>query len=143
MIRAVLDTNVIISALTHKKFTPPSVILSLIEEKKLLHVTSPEILDEVEEVMNREKVVKMHNLQPREIRNLILNLAEISEIVHAKNETSIVKADPDDDKFIAAAIGGSASFIISGDRHLLEIGGYQGIKIMKVRNFLENVIQKT
>ena len=54
----------------------------------------------------------------------------------------IVKDDPDDDKFIAAAIEGRASHIISGDRHLLNIGSYEGIKIMKARNFIGEVLKK-
>ncbi|RCK78438.1 MAG: hypothetical protein OZSIB_1358 [Candidatus Ozemobacter sibiricus] len=44
--------------------------------------------------------------------------------------------DPDDDKFLECAIALNADFIVSGDRHLLELGDYMGIKILNPRDFL-------
>lgn len=41
-----------------------------------------------------------------------------------------VPADPDDDVVVATAIAGNADFIVSGDRHLLELGEHAGIRII-------------
>lgn len=52
---------------------------------------------------------------------------------------TLVPADPDDDIVILAAISARASFIISGDKHLLSLGEYRGIPIVKAHDFLKTV----
>jgi uncharacterized protein len=47
--------------------------------------------------------------------------------------------DPDDDKFIACALGGEADVIVTGDRDLLVLRGYQGVRISKVSEFLRGL----
>jgi predicted nucleic acid-binding protein len=48
-------------------------------------------------------------------------------------------ADPDDDKFLACAIASAMPLIVSGDRHLLEVNGYRGIRILRPRDFLDEL----
>jgi len=48
------------------------------------------------------------------------------------------EADPDDDKFIESALNAKASFVASGDRHLLDIGSYEGIRIVTPTEFLQD-----
>jgi predicted nucleic acid-binding protein len=48
----------------------------------------------------------------------------------------IVAADPDDDAVVECAVVGQAAFIVSGDRHLLALGGHAGIRIFKAADFL-------
>jgi len=48
------------------------------------------------------------------------------------------EADPDDDKFIESALNAKASFVASGDRHLLDIGRYEGIRIVTPAEFLQD-----
>lgn len=47
----------------------------------------------------------------------------------------ILPADPDDDKVIAAAIEAGASYIVSEDHHLLDLGHWRGIQIMSRDDF--------
>jgi predicted nucleic acid-binding protein len=49
----------------------------------------------------------------------------------------VVKDDPDDDKYVVAALLGRAGYVVSGDHHLLDLGEYPGIRIVKPRQFLE------
>ena len=49
-------------------------------------------------------------------------------------------ADPDDDKFISAALSGKANLIVSGDHHLLSIAEYQGIKVITANQFLKSLL---
>ena len=48
--------------------------------------------------------------------------------------------DPEDDKFFACAITSDSRVIISGDKHLLKVSGYHGIKVLKARAFVENYL---
>ena len=59
------------------------------------------------------------------------------KVVNSKPGSSIIKKDPDDDKFIQCAIAGQAKIIISGDRHLLAQKSYKEIKILTPSQFLE------
>jgi len=49
----------------------------------------------------------------------------------------LIDADPDDDKFIACAVALEAAVVVSGDRHLLAVGEYMGIRIRTPRQFLD------
>lgn len=51
----------------------------------------------------------------------------------------MVKEDPDDDKFLAAAIEGKADYVVSGDKPLLNIKEYRGIKIISPADFMKNI----
>ncbi|MBI3385275.1 hypothetical protein HY030_03740 [Candidatus Gottesmanbacteria bacterium] len=48
----------------------------------------------------------------------------------------VVAKDPGDDKFIACAISGNANYLVSGDKHLLEMNNYHGLKILSPKGFL-------
>jgi len=50
-----------------------------------------------------------------------------------------VQQDPDDDKFIDAALSAEATIIVSGDRHLLAFGTVEGIEILTARQFLDRL----
>lgn len=124
MMRVVLDTNVSVSALISSKDTPPSKIFSLLKNKKILSITSVEMLTEIEEVMNREKLVKLHRLNPLQIRDLVANWAKVSEVTIVKTRVSVVKEDPDDDQVIACALDGQADYIVSGDQQPTQGGQF-------------------
>ena len=51
----------------------------------------------------------------------------------------IVKDDPDDDKFIECAVALECRYIISGDKHLLSVKDYMGIKLLSPKDFLDTV----
>ena len=141
MLRVVIDTNLVISG-TAKSNTIPHSLLEGWRKKEFLLITSIPILSEIKEVLDRKEIQSHFFLKPEDIQDMIQALSTQTIITSGALEVDIVKDDPDDNKFIAAAIEGSASYIISGDRDLLDIGDYEGIKIMKARNFLKDVLQK-
>jgi uncharacterized protein len=51
-------------------------------------------------------------------------------------EVDAVVADPDDNKYLAAAVEGLADFVVSGDDHLLALKAHEGIRIVSARDFL-------
>jgi predicted nucleic acid-binding protein len=52
-----------------------------------------------------------------------------------------VCSDPDDDKFLACAIAGGSKIIVSGDKHLLKISGFQGIEILKPQELVNRYLR--
>ncbi len=46
--------------------------------------------------------------------------------------------DPDDDKFLAAALAGGADVIVSGDMHLLRVSGYRELTVLTPAQFLRS-----
>lgn len=52
----------------------------------------------------------------------------------------IVCDDPDDNKFLACALASKSRAIVSGDKHLLKVSGYEGIEVLKPRDFLEKYL---
>ena len=77
--------------------------------------------------MNNFKI-KMPDEMIDEWKNIII---ENSFMVEPKIKLQIIEDDSDDDKFLEAAMAGNADFIISQDKHLLKLGEYEGIKIIK------------
>ena len=130
MIRAVIDTNVLASGIFWKG-TPLKVIEAWTDGKIKL-IVSGEILIEYERVLTiLNKKAQLQNFDQ------ILELINLNaELVNPVAFTRPVCRDKDDDKFLAAALGGNAQYIVTGDDDLLVLNGHQGLKIMKSKEFL-------
>lgn len=57
--------------------------------------------------------------------------------VEPEESITSVEDDPDDDKFLEAAVAGTVDYIVSGDRHLLDLESFRGIEIVDPRTFYE------
>ena len=141
MIRACLDTNVLISGLISSKGAPHE-ILSALSSRDFMLITSLEILGEIEEALNYPKIKKSYKLSPNEIKRLIKLVRKYSYKCQSTSTLKVIESDPDDDKFLHAAIQGKADFIVSGDKHLLNLRAFQGIPIITPRQFIETLKQR-
>ena len=129
MIRVVLDTNVFISSLFWKG--APYQIFGKILEGAILNFVSPQILKEL-----KERLLYKFKLPPEKVKEYLETIVFNSKITYPKKKLNVVKKDPSDNKIIECALEAKASFIISGDKHLLEIKRYKGIKIVTPGEFL-------
>lgn len=138
MIRAVIDTNILVSALITQKTSPPRQLYRAFTTQQFLLITSPSILAEVEDVINRDNIVKYHKLDPKQRKVVIEQLVTLSYIVPESviHDKTIIERDPEDDKFLYAALYGHADYIVSGDNHLLDLREYERIKILIPKEFL-------
>jgi putative PIN family toxin of toxin-antitoxin system len=130
-VKVILDTNVFISGVFYSG--PPHRILNAWRDGKIQLVISQKILREYWRVgeIFADKFPSI-DLQP------ILDLVTIEAELHiAEDLSEPVCNDPDDDKFLACAIASGSKIIISGDKHLINVSGFQGIEILKPHEFIK------
>ncbi len=132
--KVVVDTNVLVSGVFFGGM--PSRILEAWRDKRIDVVVSPDILEEYRRVGEHlETQFTDVSLAPF-LALLVMN----AEIIEPPDLPEQLSRDSDDDKFIACALAGGCHVIISGDKDLLSISGYRGVKVVAPREFLESVI---
>lgn len=118
MIRAVLDTNVLVSALLAPRGAP-ALILGAWTDGEFELVVSPHLLDELERVLGYPKLRR--RITPDQARRVLGLLRSAAEHHHdPMASASVASRDPDDDFLIALAASASAH-LVSGDRDLLDL----------------------
>ena len=134
MIPVVIDTNVVISTLLFGGI--PGGLLPLWKDLVIQPLISKEILEEYVRVLTYPKF----NLSEEDIHFLLYReiLPFFKETV-VKRQSRVVLNDPSDDKFIACARAGKAAFIISGDKHLLDLGRHKSIEIVTPSQMLSRL----
>ena len=135
MIRAVMDTNTLISAIINTKGSVSEEIYQNFMAQQFSLIISYGILEEVEDVSNRERVIKRHKLSTKEREVIISELTALSYIVPGTTRVEVVR-DPDDNKVVSAALEGKADYIVSRDKDLLDLKEYEGIKIISPEEFM-------
>jgi hypothetical protein len=135
VVRAVLDTNVVVSAYLVPTGKPARII-SLAREDKLDICLSEEILEEIRRTLLRPKLQRIHKAGTQEIDRFLQAFAEITILVSGTTEVEPVEDDPDDTKILACAVESKADFIVSGDHHLTDLGSFRGIPIVNPDAFL-------
>lgn len=135
MLRVVLDTNVIVSG-TIMDYGAPFQILRKWEEGDFLLIVSEPILREIERVLHYPRIKGKRHLTGKDIKGVLEVLRRYGLSTPAEIEIEAVPADPADDKFIIAAVEGEVDYIVSGDRHLRNLGSYRGIKIISPSEFV-------
>jgi putative PIN family toxin of toxin-antitoxin system len=134
--KIVLDTNVLVSGIFFSG--PPADILRAWSHGKFRLVLSPEILDEYTRV-SAKLADKFPDIDIRRILDLVVVRSEVCSPAALPQQ---VCEDPHDDKFFAAALDSRAKIIISGDKHLLKVSGYQGVSVLTPRQFLAQHLTK-
>jgi len=132
--RTILDTNVFISGIFFAG--PPSEILKAWKKQNLQIVLSRQILDEYQRVAT----VLSSKYPTVDILPIIELVTIHGQFVDTQGFDISVCEDPDDDKFLECAVAGNCKTIISGDKHLLKLSGYEGITVLSPRNFVDKYL---
>lgn len=133
MVRVVVDTNVLISGVVFGGI--PEKILELAEENVVEIITSPEILNELRNVL-KEKF----DFSPEMIRITVGIVKELSTVVNPGFRLKVIQGKESDNRIIECAVEGAAQYIVSGDRrHLLPLKEYEGVKILSPAQFYHTV----
>lgn len=128
--RIVVDTNIIVSALGWRG-APHQIVGACLEHRHQL-LLSPDLLEEIERVLRYPKF----RFSPQEISDYLALLTEGSEIVKPDFRLMVIEPDPSDDRVLECALAGRADVIVSGDGHLLALEEFEGIPILRPREFL-------
>jgi len=127
--KIVIDTNVYISAIFWGG--KPRSVVDMGRNKKIMIFASSEIGEEIS-----EKLKKKFKLSEDEVSQILFDFSSFISPVKVTKKYQVIPDDPDDDKFIECAMECCADYIISGDKHLLNLKEYSGIKIINASEFL-------
>jgi putative PIN family toxin of toxin-antitoxin system len=136
LIKIVVDANLFASALI-KPDSNPGNILELIKQNEVELVISPSVIIEIKRILLYPKIQKYHQKTAQQLDTFFDGLLIFAWVVEGQAEIDVIQTDPTDNKYLACALEGEADYIVSGDRHLLDIGLYQGSKIIKAKAFLK------
>lgn len=130
VVKAVLDTNVIVSA--HLKAEGrEALILELALSGRFQLVVSEALLEECEGVLQRPRF----DLDPVKIERSIQAIRKAALLVQPKKQLQVTR-DPDDNKVLECALEAGAEYVVTGNtRHFPKL--FQGILIIPPRQFLE------
>ena len=137
MLRVVLDANVFASALVRPDGPPGRILHRLLADRAFEVVLSESILIELRRCLDYPKLRKFILLTDDEIDRWILALELISDMVKPGRAVKAVPDDPGDDHLLATALEGRAAFLVTGDRHVLALGEYEGVRIVTPVEFLK------
>jgi hypothetical protein len=135
MMKVVIDTNVFISRFLSPQGTPARII-ELAEAGAFHVLVSETLVSEYERTLQYEHVRKVHGLTAEQLQKWASNLRRIALFVQPTTPIDVIFRDPDDNKFIECALAGGADYIVSGDKHLLDLREYAGIRILSPADFL-------
>ena len=133
MLRVVLDTNVIVSAVISGG--KPRQLLDRGIDGRFQIVVSESILKEVGTVLHRQKF----RASDDEISNTILALMQSGDVTAVTSNFNVVEEDPADDAILNTAFDGGAGVLVTGDRHLLELKEFKRTKILSVKDALKRL----
>lgn len=136
MLRAVLDANGFVSALLRPEGPPGRIVERFLRDAAFEIVLSPAIVDEVLRALAYPKVQRLIR-GATEPALWFEDIVVLADLVGGAYDLSNVCPDPDDDKYLAAAIEGRAGFVVTGDRQFLALGAYDEIRIVSPRAFLD------
>lgn len=135
MLKVVVDTNQFVSSFLSKRGASARLI-RMWREGVFLLVTTPAILREVGSVLRYPRIAKITRMSPEEVDAFVALMRRRAIMVYETPPVDVVQRDPADNIFLACAAASGADYVVSGDHHLLEVGSYQNIPIITVRELL-------
>ena len=128
--KVVFDTNVLVSALVFPGGRGDAALRRVAAEQDQLILSKP-ILDELLGTLGR-----MFSRDAEELAHVAVFLSELAIIVRPRRRLNVVKDEPDN-RILECAVAGGVDAIITGDRLLLALREYRGVRIISLREYLD------
>lgn len=136
--RAVLDSSTLISAFLTFRGTCAEVLRAGERGAFVLCLSHDLLADMTTPLVSRPKLQARYGYEREEVASFCERLLRAAEVVPDLPElTGAVPLDPKDDVIVATAVAAKADYLVTGDRHLLDLGSYEGIRIVTPRAFLD------
>jgi len=137
MLRLVLDTNIFVSSILTRQGTAAQ-LLNAWRDRQFLLVVSVDIIDEISAVLRRRRLREKYAITSEDVDQLIALFEHDALSVPGQADVAgAIPNDPADEKFLACAVDGMADYLVSGDKDLLELGEYQNIPIVTLRQVID------
>jgi putative PIN family toxin of toxin-antitoxin system len=133
VLRATIDTNVLVSAIVYPRGNPRRILQMALAGEINLTVSQP-ILDEMADVLARK-----FDATPLEVEEARAIVTQAARTVKPSVRLDVVKADPDDDRILECAVTAGSDVIVTGDKDLLRLGSYDSIRILNPSDFVDLV----
>ena len=135
MKKVVLDTNTLISGLLWDG--NEARVIEKAENKEIKLFISPELIEELEGVLKREKFCKRLEGKEYTVDKAVSKIALIATLIKPTHKINVIKEDSEDNRVLECAVSAKADVIISGDSHLLDLKDYSGIDIITASEFIK------
>jgi putative PIN family toxin of toxin-antitoxin system len=136
VLRAVLDANVYVGAAIRAEGPPGQILERFVRDSAFEIVLSPAIIEETLRAFAYPKVQK-HLRADIDAAVWFEAIVVLADLIAGELALEGVSDDPDDDKYVAAAVEGRATFVVTGDPDLLEVKVHAAIRIVSPREFLD------
>ena len=133
LLKVTADTNVLVSGLTFGRGKPLQ-LLKLTLEEQINSTTSQEIIDETVSVLTRK-----FGASAADVAEATAIIREAARTVRPSVELNVVKEDPPDNRVLECAVSAGSDYVVTGDKGLLRLRQYAGIRIVSVSDFLDIV----
>ncbi len=135
--RAVVDTNVLVSGLIRPRGTIGLVIRGL-RDRRFVSIASRPMLEEIVDVLARPRLRDKYGLGDRDVETFLRFLVLRSGLVAPTVKIERCR-DPRDDIFLEAAVAGRADRLVTGDADLRALGSHEGIPIVSATRFADEL----
>lgn len=132
LVNVVIDTNVYLSGIIFGG--TPGKVLELAKDKKIVVFTSPSILLEVADKLNK----KLH-WNEEKVETTLKAISKITEVIEPNIKLKAVKEDSSDNKVLECAVTANANYVVTGDKHLLSLKEFEGTRIVPPSEFLRAI----
>jgi len=130
-VKVVFDTNVFVSALTFRRGRGEQALRRILEGRDSLVLSQP-ILEELLRILATK-----FSREREELARLAVYLAELAQMVEPPGQFDLLSDEPDN-RILECAIAGGVDVIVTGDRSVLKLGDFRGVKIVSLREYLES-----
>lgn len=127
----VFDTNILISSTIWDGSVAQKLLYKLIEQNAVIF-SSTEILAEYQEILKRD-----FDYSDKEVADIMEKVLQFITLINPRIKVNAVKEDVDDNKIIECALESKADYIISYDKHILNLKKYKEIKIVRPEEIIE------
>ncbi len=128
--KVVFDTNVPVAAFVFPRGRGNQALQRVVEERDQLLVSKP-ILDELLGVLARK-----FSRDAEELARIAVFLGELATVVQPRRRLRVVQDDPDN-RVLECAVAGRAEAIVTGDRALLALREFRGVRVVSLRDYLD------